>query len=210
MPKYFRSPYNGSTTYHVVGDNPTKTVYGEGMRPFGTARVTHAEYLPNFSSRLSSLNNDTYQTHDEEADTLFEHRPAKITSAFSHPDSIHHMPMLLAMAHKEHGSLIPSQSLSPYSSRLAKGAVARGLLQHNEDNPHSDTTNDIGFADTMGQVWSDEEIHDYAKDRVPEQDVKETKLHLRSMLGRDKQQKPHMSTQFNPEEHMERLPGVTW
>lgn len=221
MARYFVS-HTGRVRYYVATGKPytDKTSYGESVERVPTAELeVHAgESFPNFDEHGIS---QSYYRHigithphlyrvgdyveENPPTTLFTHTPAEIHGAFSDPRMQYAVPTLLAMAHKEHRNLQPSASLSPHSSRLARKALAMGLITPHPHNPSADVINDIGFMEQYSTAGSIE--HDDFYREIPSHEVIQAKDYLRGLLRKNKgRRKQSMGPQFQ----QETLPGVDW
>jgi hypothetical protein len=93
--------------------------------------------------------------------------------------------------------IIPSANLSPHSSRIAKHAVERGLIQPNEDNPGSEQVNTTMFEPKIVTPFEEKHMGIYLFGEVNDKDVKNARGALRDELKRNRRSK--MSTQFSQE-----------
>lgn len=217
MPRYYRQPdpEYGRTEYVAVGDTPSNPYFDfDDEVDYPTAKVTvkHPSFEPNFRSSPGGLDRDSWlKTVGIEPDTLFSETPAEISSAFSHTSMRHSVPMLLAMAKREFPDVRPSSNLSPYSSRLTRKALDKGLVNPNDINPEAEIRNSADFDDT-GNVVSGDMVDGiyglFAEENiVPDIDVAATRHSLRHML---RPPKPHMGPQFDKHHGMDQIPGVDW
>lgn len=130
---------------------------------------------------------------------LFHYEPErlKIDGAFAHQKMAHTVPVMLQMAKQDypHATMVASEDLSPYSSKLSRNAHARGLVEPHPENRSMRVTNDMGFDDAntvrsyLGSIASHHE-------EVPETRVRQAKNELRQTL-RQNSPKKNMSPQFD-------------
>lgn len=215
MSRFFRSNEHGMTFYKATG----KPFYSEGWEqervPKAEITVINNRYTPNFhGNQISSeYRYNIMKTHPEVHDvfsyaednpptTLFSHEPAIINDAFADPSMRHTVPTLLAMAHKEHRTLQPASSLSVHSSRLAKKALAMGLITPNPSNSEAEVNNGLDFQ----EITEPSDNNEYYEE-VPQHEVSGANAYLRGLLRTNKgRRKKSMGPQF----HQEALPGVDW
>ena len=106
---------------------------------------THRTDPEGFSKAVSVIKNhpmvNTGKLFGEQRGTL------EVTTAYFDKHATHTFPTLMSIIKQDHlnSDIIPSADLSPYSSRVAKNAVERGLIQSNEDNPSNSAVNMTGF-----------------------------------------------------------------
>lgn len=125
-----------------------------------------------------------------------------VNSAFSHSTMRHTIPIILAHAHQNLGSLTASDDLSEYSSRMVKRAREKGFpINVSEDNPNAIATNDYTFDDNFNKT-SFPEPQGFRK--LSNAEVRSAKMHIRTMRGKGPTAPAHMSPQFE----QLRLPGM--
>lgn len=207
MAQYFRrtTPSNASI-YHAIGDKPA---IGERLHPYGMINVMPAVFRPNFDSHGNPRTVDRYGDPLEGTpETLFDYEPPEIDEAFSHYEARHMMPMLMSMAHRDYGALGLPANLSEHSSRIAKKALARGMVHSSvSGNEDAEPVNSSTFAQTQGMLVDPKMPLDSANKAIPKHEVDMARENLRTLLGRER--KPHMGQQFDAVEHPQ-IPGIDW
>jgi hypothetical protein len=121
---------------------------------------------------------------------LFTEVPSSITigSMFSDPSMTHSAMTLAAIAKRDLGAekIIASDSLSPYSSKLTRNAIKKGLpVEPNMANPKAKVTNANTMNPRSVSMESDEEFHDDIGgpiQAIPHEQVKAARQDLRDML----------------------------
>lgn len=158
------------------------------------AGIDYAKSIQNLKNSMSEMFTTTPEKHT-------------VNSAFSHSSMRHTVPIILAHAHQNLGSLTASDDLSEHSSRMVKRAREKGFpVNLSEDNPDADVTNDYTFSDDSN-VTSLNNPENYRK--LSNAEVRSAKMHIRTMRGKGlsapNQSTPsHMSPQFE----QLRLPGM--
>lgn len=231
MARYFRGSNpklglnNRTAHYEVMSDTyqePDRDEYGDkisrGGYPHGYVSLVYdkGKELPNFDNRpfaqqhyggLSERQQFLTTQGKEMPTELFDSDPVKIMidSAYSHPDMRRHMPKLLAIAQMDNPDikLTASDSLTQYSSDLARNAVSKGLVNRPPSNKdmaftarrsrHNDATsrrNEVVSAPHGEGV------------PIPHKDVLRGEQFLRVALGRGPKPTPE------PNYEQPRLPGM--
>lgn len=169
MARYFKNPnkgYGGGVsypTYGVVHDTPdaaaTARAGGEPQYPYGYASMYHTPSRedPNFDSDGHPLKRN--------ATELFRHRPEELHVNLMYADKRvrPHMMTVMALAKLDHpnAQIVAADSLSNFSSKLAKNAHERGLLKPSYDNPDMGTDDDPNGGDVYArQVGTMSKIKD--------------------------------------------------
>ena len=228
MAKYVKKTYrnpqkdylgtSASTEYQAWGNNPVpydRIHWNDSDKRYEKDRtlgvpnaqviVNHASYETNFTKDpFGNLEVNPYRHVQGEPTTLFEETPATLSIAMTHSNMRHAVPTLLAMAKRDFPGMVVSHDLSPHSSRLAKRGIAMGVVGAPLYNKGADVSNSLTFSDNLHMHNIDKADPEFSD--VPEHDVKESKMLLRSMLRPAKPEKEHMGPQF---EHPQ-LPGVSW
>lgn len=207
MPKYYRNAYPNYTSYGTVGEKPTGETdyYGDDLYPLAEIGVQASKFTPNWEWHNNKLQhiNELWDP-DDAPDTLFQHHPAVVKTAYSHSSMRHTIPVLGMMAKMEFPDMVASDNLSPHSSRLAQKGMELGIVGGHEDNPYADPTNDIDFNDRGSSVT---EERSRLGPEVPAYTVKAARGNLKNILRPRKEHRDVMgSDQFDHP----KLPGVDW
>jgi hypothetical protein len=146
MARYFKSPHGGyadSTSfpsYGVIHDTPDtsteRSPNSDPVYPYGYVNLYHtpSKEHPNFNSRGG---------RKSDATELFTHTPAELHVNLMYADKRvrPHMMTVMALAKLDHpdAQIMSPNSLSNFSSKLARNAHERGLLKPSYDNPDMTT-----------------------------------------------------------------------
>lgn len=155
MARYFRNLNKGYAddasypAYAVVHDTPEKSSdpHAEPKYPYGYANLYHtkSKETPNFKGEVMKPG----------ATELFTHRPAELHVNLMYADKRvrPHMMTLMALAKLDHpdAQIVAPDSLSNFSSKLAKNAHERGLLKPSYDNPDMSTDDDPSEPDSYAR-----------------------------------------------------------
>ena len=186
-------------------DNAEKSGISEEYKNHAYDKFQEEHHSPDFNPE--SFYRTVGTTRETAPETLFTHIPATVSDAFTHSKMRHHIPLLLAMAHRDNPVLQPSDDLSIHSSPLAKRGIALGVVQPNVVNPNADVKNSITFDDQMytmsGDTLKGNIKHVYTE--VPEEEVAASKKHLRDILRPPQKERKTVlkSPQFD-----QQLPGM--
>lgn len=146
MARYFKSPNKGYAdgtsfpSYAVVHDTPEKSSdpHAEPKYPYGYANMYHtpSKEHPNFKGEVMKPG----------ATELFTHKPEELHVNLMYADKRvrPHMMTVMALAKLDHpnAQIVAPDSLSNFSSKLARNAHERGLLKPSYDNPDMETDDD--------------------------------------------------------------------
>jgi hypothetical protein len=172
MARYFKNPNKGYgdgvsyPTYGVIHDTPdaaaTARAGGKPQYPYGYASMYHTPSRedPNFDSDGHPMRKN--------ATELFTHRPEELHVNLMYADKRvrPHMMTVMALAKLDHpnAQVVAPDSLSNFSSKLAKNAHERGLLKPSYENPKMETDEDPNEGDVYArQVGS---VHRITTDRL--------------------------------------------
>ena len=160
--------------------------------------ATHRTDPEGFSRAVEVIKNhpmvNTGKLFGEQRGTL------EISNAYFDKHATHTFPTLMSIIKQDHlnADIIPSANLSPYSSRIARHAVERGLIQPNEDNPGSEQVNTTMFEPKIVTPFEEKHMGIYLRGEVSDEDVRVARGALRDELKRNRRSK--MSTQFSQED----------
>lgn len=172
MARYFKSPNRGYgdgvsyPSYGVIHDTPdaaaTARAGGKPQYPYGYVSMYHTPSREdlNFDSDGNPMKRN--------ATELFRHRPEELHVNLMYADKRvrPHMMTVMALAKLDHpnAQIVAPDSLSNFSSKLAKNAHERGLLKPSYDNPDMGTDDDPNEGDVYArQVGS---VHRIKEDRL--------------------------------------------
>lgn len=159
---------------------------------------THRTAPEDFARAVSVINNHPMVTSGK----LFGEQRGTVEVSSAHFDkhANHLFPTMMSIIKQDHlnADIVPSSNLSPYSSRIAKNAVERGLIQPNEDNPESNQENSIGFDTKIVTPFDEKHMGIYLYGEVGDKDVRVARGALRDELKRNRRSK--MSAQFSQED----------
>jgi hypothetical protein len=142
MARYFKSPNKGYAdgtsfpSYGVIHDTPDtstdRSPKSDPVYPYGYVNMYHtpSKEHPNFNSTGQLKNGPT---------ELFRHVPEELHVNLMYADKRvrPHMMTVMALAKVDHpnAQIVAPDSLSNFSSKLAKNAHERGLVKPSFDNP---------------------------------------------------------------------------
>lgn len=129
------------TLVRTIKQNKDITDWDTGTR----VRVPASETNPRFNEHVALLSQDKRFNPE----TLFETIPSqlKVEGAFMDPNINNSAATLIKLAHNDFPGteLVPSDNLSPHSSKLVKNALEKGLIKRNMYNPTAEVTNESDF-----------------------------------------------------------------
>jgi hypothetical protein len=154
MARYFKNPNKGYAddasypSYAVVHDTPDTSIErspnSEPVYPYGYVNMYHtpAKEHPNFNTKGGRKSGAT---------ELFTHKPAELHVNLMYADKRvrPHMMTVMALAKLDHpdAQIVASDTLSNFSSKLAKNAHERGLLKPGDANPDMITEDSVNQRD---------------------------------------------------------------
>jgi hypothetical protein len=155
MARYFKNPNKGYgdgvsyPSYAVVHDThdslATANAGGVPQYPYGYVSMYHTP------SRESANFDSDGHPMKRNATELFTHRPEELHVNLMYADKRvrPHMMTVMALAKLDHpnAQIVAPDSLSTFSSKLAKNAHERGLLKPSHDNPDMETDDVADYYD---------------------------------------------------------------
>ena len=229
MARYFKNTSDPSRPmYGVLGDkehslpvntyadvNPTDPP-SPALHAYGYAHLKHSpqKESPNFGEGGSIWGDNPEPTE------LFTHKPEtlEVDRLYSHPEVRPHMMTIMALATRDHptAQITSSDSLTGFSSTLARNASKRGLVKAHRANKDMNVTNrseiddftndQLGTEDTMkGHTlsWSQpEKVTEFSRS-----EVMAGKQFLRQML-RPGATNQKIEESSKPQSEQLKLPGI--
>lgn len=146
-------------------------------------RVKKPSTNPNRAKDIETLSKDPRFSPD----TLFETKPEylEVTDAFVDPTLRHALPTMTGIAMNDYPGvpLMPSDSLSVHSSKVARHAIKNGWMIPNPFNPLTETTNTMeGINRQYARIESPEDEEELFGDRVSTADVQQAQNTYKNII----------------------------
>lgn len=173
-------------------------ITGQAGYPTGFVGVARSHERPNFAQYddrwtppsergLVSLDHHLEMGGTGEPTELFTHYPPKVGVAFVDPKLRHHVPTMVGIAMHamgdQHDKVMADESLTQFSSRLARNAVDKGLAVPHPHNPNMEASSDTPRAPRMARRLDNVSVP--PGDPVSRRQVTQAKEWVRSRLRPD-------------------------